>query len=167
MPAGITYTNLATYTLSSAQSSYTFTSVPTTYTDLILVGNMLGGTTNYDVRVGNGTIDGGSNYGSTRFFGDGTSATGDGQTTNTTGVFGNVSNGATVPHHFITHFNNYANTSTYKTALTSLNRADAYHISICGVWSSASAINTVGIFSTSSQNIPSGSTFTLYGIASA
>jgi hypothetical protein len=166
MAAGSTYTPIATNTLGSAAASYTFTSIPGTYTDLVLVVNLLGGATNYDVQVGNGSADTGSNYASTRFFGDGTSASGDGQRTNTTGVLGNISNSATVPHNFIINFNSYTS-GAYKTALSRVSRPDAYAIAISGGWISTSTINTIKIYSTSAQNLPSGSSFTLYGITAA
>ena len=62
MAAGTTYTSIATYTVTgSTLASYTFTSIPQTYTDLVLV--MQGGDTpvanNQYFRV-NG--DSGSNY---------------------------------------------------------------------------------------------------------
>jgi len=167
MAAGNTYTPIATTTLSSAASSYTFTSISGAYTDLILVATFVPGATNFDFQVGNGSADGGSNYSSTRLYANGTSAGSDRQLNNTTGMLGNVTNPTTVPIHVITQFNNYSNTATNKTALSRYNVSDSYTFRISGLWRSSSAINTIRIYSTSSQNIPSGCTFTLYGLAAA
>jgi len=167
MAAGNTYTPIATTTLSSAASSYTFTSISGAYTDLILVATFVPGATNFDIQVGNGSADGGGNYSSTRLSGNGTSASSDRQLNNTTGMLGNVTNPTTVPIHVITQFNNYSNTATNKTALSKYNVSDSYTFRISGLWRNTSAINTIKIHSTSGQNIPSGCTFTLYGLAAA
>lgn len=166
MPA--TYEPIATTTLSSAASTYTFSSINQGYTDLILVANWTAGTTNYDVRVGSSnTIDSGTSYSSTRFFGTGSAATSDRQANNSTGVMGNISNSASNQSNFIIHFMDYKNTTTYKNALSRLNVGDMYVTLINGLWRSTAAINTIQIRSTSGQNIPSGTTFTLYGILKA
>lgn len=167
MPAGNTYTPIATTTLGSATSSYTFTSIPGTYTDLILVSSLVPGATNFDFQVGNGSIDTNTNYSSTRLFGNGTSAGSDRQINNATGMMGNVTNPTTVPISLITQFNSYSNTTTNKTALSRYNVSDNYVFGIVGLWRSTSAINTIRVYSTSAQNIPSGCTFTLYGLAEA
>lgn len=167
MPAGSTYSTVATTTLGSAQSSYTFSSIPNTYTDLILIAALVPGATNYDFQVGNGSIDTGSNYSSTRIYGTGSSAASDRQSNNNTGVTGNISNSSTIPINTILHFQNYANTSVNKTVLSRYNVADSYTFAIVGLWRSTAAINTIRIHSTSGQNIPAGTSLTLYGIASA
>lgn len=167
MPAGITYSTVATTTLGSATPSYTFTSVPTTYTDIILIGDLAPGATNFDIRVGNGSADSGTNYSSTRLFGNGTSATSDGQSNNSTGLMGNVDNSTTNQSNLIMHLQNYSNTSTFKTAIIRWNRVESYVLSIVGLWRSTSAINTIQIRSTSGQNIPAGTVLTLYGISAA
>jgi hypothetical protein len=167
MPAGITYSTVATTTLGSAASSYTFSSIPTTYTDLILIAALAPGATNYDFQVGNGSVDTGANYSSTRVFGNGSSAGSDAQSNNTTGVTGNISNSSTIPISTILHFQNYSNTSTNKTVLSRYDVTDSYAFAIVGLWRSTAAINTIRIHSTSAQNIPAGTMLTLYGIASA
>lgn len=167
MAAGNTYTPIATTTLASATSSYVFTSIPTTYTDLILVATLVPGATNFDFQVGDGSIDTNTNYSSSRLYGNGTSAGSDRQLNNATGVLGNVTNPTTVPIHVITQFNNYSNTTTHKPAISRYNVSDNYTFSIAGLWRSTSAINRIQIYSTSAQNIPAGCTFTLYGIQAA
>ena len=167
MAAGNTYTPIVTTTLGSATSSYTLTSISGAYTDLILVATFVPGATNFDFQVGNGSADTNTNYSSTRLWGNGTSAGSDRQLNNATGMMGNVTNPTTVPIHVITQFNNYSNTTTNKTALSRYGISDSYTFRISGQWRSTSAINTIRIHSTSGQNIPSGCTFTLYGLAAA
>lgn len=162
-----TYEPIATYTMPSAAASYTFSSVSTSYTDIVLVGNMAAGSTNFDVQVGNGSADTGSNYSSTRLYGNGSAAGSDRQSNNSTGIMGNISNSSTVPTNFIISFQNYANTSVYKSFLSRFNDSNAITFGIVGLWRSTSAINTMKIYSTNGSNIPSGSTFTLYGIKAA
>ena len=67
MAAGNTYTPIATTTLGSAASSYTFSSIPGTYTDLVLVvsgkySTGTTGTTTVQIQVGNTSLDTGANY---------------------------------------------------------------------------------------------------------
>ena len=131
-----TYVPLATTTLGSAQSSYTFSSIPGTYTDLILILNGYGdGPDGNSVvcRVGNGSVDSGTNYSTTRLSGSGSAAS-SGRSTNAdfmrlqnlTGQSTSSSN----PTDLIVHFMNYSNTTTYKTVL---NRADQPNGSYPGV----------------------------------
>jgi len=164
----ITYEPIVTYTVPSATASYTFTSVTQSYTDLVLIMAMASGTaTNFDIQVGNGSADTGSNYSSTRMFGNGTTASGDRQPSNFTGVLGNVDNSTTVVSTYIVQFLNYTNATTYKQTIARGNRSDAYVNGIFGTWRSTNAINTIKIYSTNSSNIPAGCIFTLYGIKSA
>ena len=63
MAAGVTYEPIVTYTTSGGDTNHTFSVIPQTYTDLILVfkGSMstFGGIW---MRVGNGSVDSGANY---------------------------------------------------------------------------------------------------------
>ena len=167
MAAGSTYTPIATTTLGSATASYTFTSISASYTDVVLVATLEANGTNFDIQVGNGSADTGTNYSSTRIYGNGTSALSDRQTNNSTGVTGNNASSSAVPVNFIAHFQNYANTTTNKTVLTRFNRSDGLAMAVVGLWRSTSAINTIKIYSTNSSTLAIGSTFTLYGIAAA
>ena len=80
MAAGSTYTPIATQTLSSGQSSITFSSISSAYTDLVLIAAIKGTSTIYRQLTVNG--DNGSNYSMTDLFGDGSSA-GSGRQTST------------------------------------------------------------------------------------
>jgi hypothetical protein len=66
------------------------------------------------------------------------------------------------------HFQNYANTSVYKTALVRasvIESASGFASSTVGLWSSTSAINQIQI--SNSDNLQIGCTLTLYGLAAA
>jgi hypothetical protein len=158
-----TYTPIATTTLGSAVSSYTFSSIPSTYTDLVLVSNFNGGSFSWSTRVGNGSVDSGANYSITRLYGTGSAAASDrytGETYFTGNITGNSGTNS------IIQINNYSNTTTFKTALNRFNDAGAIVFAIVGLWRSTVAINTLQIVA-NSGNLPAGSTFTLYGIKAA
>ena len=167
----LTYEPIATTTLGSAQNSITFGSggtIPQTYTDLILVFN--GGISGYDyiyTQVGNGSIDTGSNYSGTILLGDGSGASSsrhsNGNYWQTFGWAIGILNDA---NGFI-HFQNYSNTTTYKTIINRTNTAAYGTSAYVGLWRSTSAINTIRLTGVNSRNINAGSTCTLYGIKAA
>jgi hypothetical protein len=149
-----TYTPIATNTLTAGTTTVSFTSIPATYTDLVLVINA-GTNVGYAVRL-NG--DSGSNYSFTRLYGNGSSAVSD-RGTNTTDLTSNWGGGT---NNIITvQVMNYSNTTTYKTALTRIGD-NTYAVGMTGLWRNTAAVNQVSI--TASANYGVGSTFTLYGI---
>ena len=162
----ITYTPIATTTLASAAASYTFSSIPSTYTDLVLVATARNTTATYTatIRV-NG--DSGSNYSSTQLYGDGTTAGSNRDTSRTSIDNIYAASSADAANFFNTtlvHIMNYSNATTYKTMLSRSNLGIQIAASI-GLWRNTAAITSVGIFSAS--NFATGSTFTLYGIQAA
>jgi hypothetical protein len=162
-----TYEPIATNTLGSAAASVTFSSIPATYTDLVLVINASSTTTNnHYVRVGNGSIDTGSNYSSTILYGDGSSAGSSRLSNNTDGMY--VGQGSTSMFTNTLHFQNYSNTTTFKTGVfrAGVVTSGGWVSAAAGLWRSTSAINIIE-YRTAAGNINSGSTFTLYGIKAA
>jgi hypothetical protein len=159
-----TYTELRRTVLGTATNSVTLSSIPANYTDLVLVIAALTAspTPGYGIRVGNGSVDSGSNYSYTRLYGNGSSASSD-RAANVTDI--NGAWGLNSPSNMIVHIQNYSNTTTYKSFLTRINEAGAFVAAIASTWRSTSAIDTVNIFSTA--NYPVGTTFSLYGIANA
>ena len=158
-----TYEPIATTTLGSAQSTVTLSSIPSTYTDLILISNNLSSSNQngLTIRVGNGSVDSGSNYSVTFLYGTGSSALSGRGTNNTFITAGrSTSNWGTG----ITQFMNYANTSINKTVLSRGSSADAIVIAYVNLWRSTAAINIMTIGTESGGTISAGSTFTLYGI---
>jgi hypothetical protein len=167
MPAGATYEPIATTTLGSTASSYTFTSIPSTYTDLILIVTGTGTGNAPYFQVGNGSVDTGSNYSTTSLYGNGSSAGSSRTTSATVGYLGGFVTGiGTSQANIIAHFQNYSNATTNKTVLSRLN-AQQYQVeTTVSLWRSTSAINTIKV-GLSSDLWSIGSTFTLYGIAAA
>jgi hypothetical protein len=118
-----TYTPIATSTLTTAATTVTFSSIPATYTDLVLIVNAKTSATGTCWVTLNS--DGGSNYSSTIIQGDGTSATSARQSNQTRGY--TTYNSGPVSTNFsfneIVNFMNYSNTTTYKTFLSRVNEA--------------------------------------------
>lgn len=175
MPA--TYEPIATNTLGSNASSITFSNIPQTYTDLIVVANLggyYGGTTWIEcgIQVGNGSIDTGNNYSATQIIADGT---GTASRSNAGYVFFWAAAHASDEGYYppmIAHINNYTNTTTFKPILnrfTALNQTGSVNTSgaTVGTWRSTSAINTVRISNQNGTNFYAGSSVTLYGIKAA
>jgi hypothetical protein len=171
-----TYVPIETHTLSSTASSVTFGSggtIPQTYTDLVLVVNALGVGTNVDencsIQVGNSTLDTGNYYSMTRIRGNGSAASSDkdsGASSAIAGIIQIKTSDDGTRDTFIVQFQNYSNTTTYKSWLTRSN-SDYYAVqATVGLWRKTSAINIIK-FQINSNNFAVGSTFTLYGIRSA
>ena len=168
MAAGNTYEAIATQTLGSAASSVTFNSIPSTYTDLVLVCQPIAATASDGaIRVNSDT---GSNYSITSVYGTG-SAAGSYRRSNATFIDYNYYAGisTTFANQSLIHFMNYSNTTTYKTVLLNPRNANFAAESIVGLWRSTSAITsiTLGANSGFSINFSIGSTFSLYGILAA
>jgi hypothetical protein len=118
MATGPTYEPIATNTLGSAVSSLTFSSISTSYTDLVLVANYGISASGYGLRMrlGNGSADTGSNYSDTTICGTGSVARTSKNSAVTSIVTtdpGLVSN--SFSSTMVVNLFNYSNTTTYKT----------------------------------------------------
>ena len=171
MAAGSTYEPISTTTLGSTASSVTFSSIPSTYTDLVLVATGTTGAsgTTTKTNVGNGSIDTGANYSVTRVAGTGSAAASDRITSETYcynewyANWNNTSQAVTIIHFF-----NYANTTTYKTFLMRGNNTATGVDATVGLWRSTSAINTIQFAARNVSTVLNiGTTLTLYGIKAA
>jgi len=170
MAAGNTYTQIASTTLSSNSASVTLSSIPTTYTDLVLViSTKLDASGGQDVsmQVGNGSVDTGANYSRTLLYGTGSVAgstrqSGQSKTDLTYYGYPDSTNFNTI----IVNLMNYANTSVYKTILNRSANGATGTDAVVSLWRSASAINTIKIYP-AAQSFVTGSTFNLYGITAA
>lgn len=165
-----TYERIASTVLTSGTASVTFSSIPQTYTDIVLVSQYSVGTNNDGGRI-QFNSDTGSNYSRTHLRSNG-SSTGSSTATNQTYIYMDLEGaGNTIqnPTQSIVEINNYSNTTTYKTALIrSGNIAGSYTGTslICGLWRSNSAISTITL-TTDSSTFITGSSFILYGIKAA
>lgn len=168
MAAGSTYTPIATTTLTGTATSYTFSSISSSYTDLILIfnGSLSSGSTDYFCLQFNG--DTGSNYSYTGLYGTGSAAgslRGTSTAYNYTGLY--FESGSYQNTNQIVNIQNYSNTTTYKTTLARGNNAGLQLGAYAGLWRNTAAINAVKCYTLSGASFAIGSTFTLYGIASA
>jgi hypothetical protein len=152
-----TYTALATLTASGGETSVTFSSIPATYRDLILVWN--------GTASGNQTVlvrfnsDSGSNYSYVYAYGDGSSkASGSGTGTSITQnyLFTN-------PTVSILQIMDYSATDKHKTVISRWNTAQNALQMNAERWANTAAITTVEC-SLGAGSINSGTTFSLYGI---
>ena len=154
-----TYSLIASNTLGSAAASTTFSSIPATFTDLVIIFN--GSiTTGFDSIAVTANNDTATNYSRTVLSGNGTAASSFNSTSTTSmqiAVMGTENSNS------VFQINDYSNTTTYKTFLVRSNAsANATRASI-GLWRSTAAINRIDLTAGSSTFI-AGSTFKLYGI---
>ena len=176
MPAGSTYTPIATTTLGSAQSSVTFSSLGS-YTDIDIV--MVAATTHTSSTFPyiQFNSDTGTNYSATELYGNGTSAASARDSNTAKGWIGlDVSISTTVGEAITKiHLMSFGNTNIYKPWLARTDRAssalDYYGTdAIAGTWRNTGAITSLTIKNSrggADYNFATGSTFTLYGIQAA
>ena len=159
-----TYTPIASITLNATTASIDFSSIPQTYTDLVLItAGTATGTSQLLLRLNGVTT---STYSSTILSATGSAATSI-RYSNTTfmqlGYDDYFTSSQTVT---ITHIMNYANATTNKTVLNRTNNGSIGVGLSAGLSRSTSAVTSVTAFPQGSS-WGSGTTFTLYGIKAA
>lgn len=161
-----TYDKIAAYTVPSSAANYTFTTISNAYTDLVLIINAspVSGGNNFRIQMGDGTIDTGSNYSQTFLSGTGSVANSL-RNTSSADLKAYINAATTTIGTAIINFNNYSNTSTFKTSIFRANGSGETTASV-GLWRSTAAINQIKI-TAETNNFATGSTFTLYGIKAA
>jgi hypothetical protein len=159
-----TYTALATVTLGSSASSVTFSSIPATYRDLVVVTNVDGTLqSNYWLRLNGDT---GSNYSYVFARGNGTTASSSSSAGQTSmRLNGDADVMTDFSHVAVLSIMDYSATDKHKTVLIRPNTASRAADMGAGRFASTSAITSVLLF-LSTGNFDVGSTFNLYGIAS-
>jgi hypothetical protein len=168
----ITYDNIVTTTLSSAAMSITFSSIPSTYTDLVLITSTQHTNADTSSRLYlqfNG--DTSTNYSYTQIRGSGSTAFSTRESNINTPWIGFVGPNTTATNFSIARTNimNYSNSTTNKTFISrgdGVSNTNYAVISNACLWRSTSAINSITVAS-ENYNFSSGSTFTLYGIKAA
>ncbi len=159
-----TYSLIASATGTGSSNIVTFSSIPATYTDLVMVfdgTNTTGGTAALAFIINN--VTSGNLYSFTRVQGNGTTASSLRGTANNDGPFGFIS--SSNRSMSIMNIMDYANTSTFKTVLSRSSTSDASDSRVAAyvtLYQSTAAINRVDI--TATQNFSTASTFKLYGI---
>jgi hypothetical protein len=173
MPA--TYEPISTQTLGSDQATVTFSSIPQTYTDLILVANLKHSFAgSIAVRIDTAmqfNSDTTSNYSTTYVQGNGTTAS-SGRLSSQIGlavISSMASSTSFLPSTF--HIFNYTNSTTFKTVLYRQGNADDSNygaVASVGLWKATpAAITQIDLKATSTYVWKTGSTFTLYGVKAA
>ena len=164
MPAGSTYTPIATTTLGSAQASVTFNSF-SGYTDIYIVcDTAFASTTNFQMRFNSDT---GTNYASHYLRGNGATVTAGGDASLAFGYLGATVNSTTYGSAFVIDILDYASTSKNKTirALGGVDLNGSGRVSLwSGAYYSTNAIDSIRIFPGVGTNFVSNSHFALYGI---
>ena len=158
-----TYEKIDATTLTSTSSSVTFSSIPGTYTDLVLIQNSIA-TSEFNIWV-RFNSDTGNNYSYTYFVGDGAGSGETGRSSNYSYMdAGGVNTSPATTAIF--YINNYSNTTTFKNLFSRVGSTSKVLGMYIGMWRSTSAITSITTL-TSSSTFASGSTFTLYGIKAA
>ena len=168
----ITYTPIATQTLSTVANTLTFSlSGISGYTDLRLIASNVSISGGTDSNIGfrfNG--DTGSNYSMTNMGARALSTTPFSARQSTTyGLINWYTAVGTQAGITTTDFMNYANSTTFKTTLVNsrVNEGNGTYSGVetlVNLWRSTAAITSLTIFTPSGFNFTVGSTFTLYGI---
>jgi hypothetical protein len=163
-----TYDLIASNVLGSSASSVTFSSIPATYRDLIVVVDAASTTASPGASSFRMTFnsDSGANYSYLDMSGDGSSAS----SSSTAGdnfirFDGIVQNNDTQKTMAVVQIMDYSATDKHKTVLSRANKSNNRLSAVAGRWASTSAINSI-TFATGSNNYASGGTFYLYGIVS-
>jgi hypothetical protein len=160
-----TYEPIATHTTTTnGTSSFTFSSIPSTYTDLVLVCSLKATSTNSSlVARFNGIST--NTYSVTQLYGNGSSAVSQ-RLSNQTEVY--LSYGGFPTANFaptIIQLMNYSNTTTNKTFLSRSGFASGFAETSVGLWRNTAAISSMTLFAGTAYD--TGCTFTLYGIKAA
>lgn len=162
----VTYDCIATTTTSGNATTITFSSIPSTYTDLILIYN--GGLSGFDFLYSRYNGDTGSNYSGSALFGQGTSVGGhrySSQTYNNLIGWG-IGQGTALTSIGAIHFLDYANTTKFKSimARNANPESGGGNSNEVHLWRSTSAINSISLTGVNSRTMTNGSTFALYGV---
>jgi len=163
MAAGSTYTPIATTTLGTSAASYTFSSIPSTYTDLVLSiqAKSVTSLTNCILTFG----DTSNLYSRTQFRADGTNILGVAADNEAQMYFCTV--GTAGVTQGVAHIMDYASTTMYKNSFTL--DSSASNAGMCQritLWKNTSAISTI-VIKADGDLLAADSTFTLYGILAA
>lgn len=160
-----TYVALKTTTISgTSTNSITLSDIPQGYTDLVVVANIrdISGDAILRFRINGDT---GTNYSSTAVGGDGSGA-GSGRQSNIDGAYATyyghiTSNWGTFQYNF----QNYSNSTTFKTIISRASNSAKGIDSIVSTWRNTAAITSITFLNDRPEYWTAGSTFTVYGIA--
>ena len=160
-----TYEAIASQTLGTTTATVTFSTIPQTYTDLVLITQGTSTGNSQLMMRFNGVST--TTYSATTVGGNG-SSTATVRFTNANAMqlgyhdyFTSASQG-----NAISHINNYTNASTFKTVISRMNNAATGTGLSVGLSRNTAAITSITVFPLGSS-WASGTTFSLYGIKAA
>lgn len=172
----LTYDKIATTTLSSAVASVSFTSISSTYTDLVVIASVQGQSAGCNMEIWFNGDGSNTNYSSTVLYGAGAA----GATRNSNQAKIDFGTNGGMPYAnsnqfglAVYHIQNYSNSTTYKTVLGTARSpnggyTDAPEITFAaGIWRNTAAITSINIGVNNSKTMQIGSTITIYGIKAA
>ena len=154
-----TYTPLATVTLGSSASSVTFSSIPATYRDLILVMNGSSGSGFGSVLM-RFNSDSGSNYNHVLMYGYGSGSFGSEQVSNQTS--NQIGVATDTISTFVVQILDSSATDKHKSWLAREGFDVGNTIATAGRWANTNAITSIQVFN---RTFAVGHTFSLYGIS--
>jgi hypothetical protein len=162
-----TYTALATVTLGTAAASVTFSSIPATYRDLILVVSDLSATASNTLYARlNG--DTGTNYSNVVALGDSTGVVSLSSASNSNGLFmgagyqGLPTSGSS---QSILQIMDYSATDKHKTGLSRYGSAGKSEVDMgASRWANTAAVTSLVVRIAPSGSFNSGTSFSLYGV---
>lgn len=181
MPLPSTMTPIATSILTAAGATVTFSSVPQTYTDLVLVASVKTVTGSYPILKMQFNGDTGTNYSYTNLIASATSTVASARSSNLNqaypgpGIVVAIPDSANTFATGLINIMNYANTTTYKTLLSrdatpgtnsaagGSGQVGAY----VNLWRSTAAITSITVTTNNGHNYDVGTSFTLYGVKAA
>lgn len=159
----VTYEPIVSNVLSSTSSSVTFSSIPQTYTDLVLVitGKDTTALNGFNIQFNGDTA---TNY--SRILIGGTGSAGVSSVVANDNAIGAGLAGTTTSSNII-NILNYTNTSVRKNTLSRANSVTSNLVRfVIGTWRSTAAITSITV-TASTANYAAGTTFALYGIKAA
>lgn len=164
-----TYTLIEGKTLTTATASVTFTSIPQTYTDLLLKVSARNDTENPTGSIYFNSDTTNTNYNVKRLLGDGSAASSNSynasysffvpQSIDTASVFSNAE--IYIPNYTVSGIKK----STSSDSVTENNATTAYAVFFAELWDGTGAITSLQV--KGYDNFVSGSTFYLYGISNS
>jgi hypothetical protein len=148
----------------TSTASITFSSIPQTYTDLVVVANCSGPSGDPFVRLNGDT---GANYSDTWVEGRSSGAVSGRYTNRNFFYFGyEGTTRASIKMSSIFNIEDYSNTTTFKTSIWRYGDVDYSVEAHVGLWRNTSAVTSV-VIGLTAGNFNSGSSVRLYGIEAA
>jgi hypothetical protein len=162
-----TYVLIASNVLASAATSTTFSSIPQTYTDLVIMYSARGANLSFQIRLNGNTA---TNYSNTGISGSGSAAASFRDTTQTstfsyytqnlnTYTASVFSNG----EFYLPNYTASLNKAFSTNGATENNASNAFIASNAHLWRNTAAVTSI-TFTSNAGNIDIGSSFYLYGI---